>query len=293
MEVSIDSIVVENRFRHDMGDMQALQDSIQANGLLQPIGVDKDRRLVFGGRRLAACKALGLVTIEAKVVDCDALIAENDENEVRKAFTVSERVAIAAAVAERLGKRQGERTDLATSGNISGSDKGETRDLAAAKAGLGSGKTLEAAQAVVANGVPELVAAMDAGKVTIHSAKEIASMPTEEQLSVNYEDKKAVSNAVNRVRNRRFDKKQKDKKSATSPEVTAEVASQKQATPPKGDIQRLYEAGSSMSALVLAQRAKMAIQQITRDDPNALQGIEYIQNILDTQRQLITKESLK
>ena len=277
-----------------MGDMQALQDSIQANGLLQPIGVDKDRRLVFGGRRLAACKALGLVTIEAKVVDCDALIAENDENEVRKAFTVSERVAIAAAVAERLKGRQLANLKQNRVGNISGSEaQGETRDLAAAKAGLGSGKTLEAAQAVVANGVPELVAAMDAGKVTIHSAKEIASMPTEEQLSVNYEDKKAVSNAVSRVRNRRFDKKQKDKKYAALPEVAAEVASQKPATPPKGDIQRLYETGSSMSALVLAQRAKMAIQQITRDDPNALQGIEYIQNILDTQRQLITKESLK
>ena len=51
------------------------------------------------------------------------------------------RVAIAEAVAERLGKRQGERSDLGTSGNISLSDKGQTRDLAAAKAGLGSGKT--------------------------------------------------------------------------------------------------------------------------------------------------------
>ena len=83
-------------------------------------------------------------------MDCDALIAENDENEVRKAFTVSERVAIAAAVAERLKGRQLANLKQHRSGNISGSDEvGETRDLAAAKAGLGSGKTLEAAQAVV------------------------------------------------------------------------------------------------------------------------------------------------
>ena len=41
------------------------------------------------------------------------------------------------------------------SGNISGSDEvGDTRDLAAAKAGLGSGKTLEAAQVVLAKGTP-------------------------------------------------------------------------------------------------------------------------------------------
>ena len=64
----------------------------------------------------------------------------------RGAFSVSDRVALAEAVAERMGKRKGERTDLGTSGNISLSDKGRTTDLAAAKAGLGSGKTLEAAQ---------------------------------------------------------------------------------------------------------------------------------------------------
>ena len=60
---------------------------------------------------------------------------------MRKAFTVSERVAIADLVAEKLKGRQGERNDLATSGNISGSEKGETRDIAAKHAGLGSGKT--------------------------------------------------------------------------------------------------------------------------------------------------------
>jgi hypothetical protein len=78
--------------------------------------------------------------------------------------TISERVAIAKAVAAKLGGRQGERTDLATSGNISLSEKGaETRDIAAAKSGLGSGKTYEAAKKVVADGAPELVRAMDEG----------------------------------------------------------------------------------------------------------------------------------
>lgn len=60
--------------------------------------------------------------------------------------------------------RQGQRTDLATSGNISPSDDaGRTKDIAARQSGLGSGKTLEAAQKVVDKGTPELVAAMDEG----------------------------------------------------------------------------------------------------------------------------------
>jgi ATP-dependent DNA helicase RecG len=62
---------------------------------------------------------------------------------------VSERVAIAEAVAERLGKRQGGDRKTDQSGNISTLiDHGKTRDLAAAKAGLGSGKTLVAAAAI-------------------------------------------------------------------------------------------------------------------------------------------------
>ncbi len=79
---------------------------------------------------------------------------------MRKAFTVSERVAIA----ERLQGRQLANLKQNREGNISPSDEsGRTKDLAAAKAGLGSGKTLEAAQKVVEHGTPELVAAMDEG----------------------------------------------------------------------------------------------------------------------------------
>lgn len=112
----------------------------------------------------------------------------------------SEKVALAGAIAETLGARQGQRTDLATSGNISGSEKGETgdtdrggntstsdhgktRDIAAAKAGLGSGKALEAAQVVIAKGVPDLVQAMDDGKVTIHAAKDIATLTHDRELT--------------------------------------------------------------------------------------------------------------
>ena len=73
--------------------------------------------------------------------------------------------AIEARIKGPNGTRQGQRTDLETSGNISGSERGETKDIVAQKAGLGSGKTLEAAQKVVERGIPELVEAMDRGNV--------------------------------------------------------------------------------------------------------------------------------
>ena len=64
---------------------------------------------------------------------------ERDENDQRKEPTTSEKVALAEAIAERLQGRQLANLKQHRSGNISGSDEqGDTRDTAAAKAGLGS-----------------------------------------------------------------------------------------------------------------------------------------------------------
>lgn len=57
--------------------------------------------------------------------------------------------------------RQGNPDLRANGGNISTFEEtGDTRDIAAAKADLGSGKTLEAAQKVIERDIPELVEAM-------------------------------------------------------------------------------------------------------------------------------------
>lgn len=74
------------------------------------------------------------------------LEVEHDENEQRKEPTVSEKVALAQAIAERLRERHGGDRKSDQAGKISHliEDAGRTKNIAAAKAGLGSGKTLEA-----------------------------------------------------------------------------------------------------------------------------------------------------
>ena len=284
--ISIASIIVEGRFRKDMGDIEGLASSIKALGQIQPIVINKDRRLIAGGRRLAAMKLLGRETIAATVFDLDdidALQVERDENDQRKSPTKSEMVALAEAMAEELspgdGGNQGAQKGC---GKITtcADDRGKTRDIAAAKAGLGSGKTLEAAQAVIANGIPELVQAMDDGKVTVHGAKDIATMSAEEQASIDYNDAKDLKNARNRASKRLSDKKIRDNKKTIEAPPPA----------PKADEQRLYSPGSSLSAFVLAARAVHAIQQISRNDPNAIAAIEDIQATLSKQLFEITKE---
>lgn len=76
---------------------------------------------------------------------------------------------MAEAIAERLQGRVGNPELRANSGNISPIEQGRTKDLAAAKAGLGSGKTLEAAQKVIERDIPELVEAMDRGNESVLS----------------------------------------------------------------------------------------------------------------------------
>ena len=200
----IDAIKVGARFRQDHGDLDALARSIQELGLLQPIGVDREHCLIFGHRRYLAHRRLGLDTIQARIIEVPSLIqAEHAENEIRKDFTASERVAIAKAVEEEIGNRRGRRTDLKVQGlgdllptelpenfpEVSGK---ETRQIAAEKAGFGNETTYRQAKTVVEKADPALVQAMDAGAIAIGTAAKLASAPTEIQQRAAAEPKAAA-----------------------------------------------------------------------------------------------------
>ncbi|MEA1929202.1 MAG: ParB N-terminal domain-containing protein [Candidatus Auribacterota bacterium] len=97
MKVSIKSIIIEEdiRIRQDPGDLSPLENSIEKVGLLNPIVIDEDNRLIAGYRRLSACRNLGWEEIEVNMIkfggdELKMLDAEVDENLFRKAFTPGE-----------------------------------------------------------------------------------------------------------------------------------------------------------------------------------------------------------
>lgn len=101
MKKAIGYIVVDeiSRIRKDPGDLATLENSIRRLGLLNPIVVDENCRLIAGYRRLRACQNLGWREIEVTVVKCDGdvlkmLEAEVDENFFRKDFTPDEIISI-------------------------------------------------------------------------------------------------------------------------------------------------------------------------------------------------------
>ena len=86
----ISTIKIPEQFRQDLGDLEELAESIRG-GLLQPIGITPKRELVFGFRRLTACRdVLKWKTIPARTVDVPSIFEGMlTENLVRKDFSVS------------------------------------------------------------------------------------------------------------------------------------------------------------------------------------------------------------
>lgn len=66
-ELPIEAIRVEGRFRHDLGDIASLAASIDELGLLHPIVVTPEHRLIAGDRRLHAMRKLGRTHVPVRV----------------------------------------------------------------------------------------------------------------------------------------------------------------------------------------------------------------------------------
>jgi len=159
IEIPIADVIIGDRHRKDLGDLEELAASTRAQGLLQPIGIGEilksipeargartdlqpgdgdgpklsstdaatavfetiDGRyaaghaanlLVFGERRLRAVRdVLGYAEIHARIVNVTGILAgELAENNLRKGFSVSERVAILDTI-ERFGHGGDRKTD--------------------------------------------------------------------------------------------------------------------------------------------------------------------------------------
>jgi len=87
----IDSIIVDDRQRKELGDIADLADSIRRLGLIHPIVITRSNALVAGHRRLLACRSLGWTAIPFQFYDeVDPLqreLVETEENTRRKDMT--------------------------------------------------------------------------------------------------------------------------------------------------------------------------------------------------------------
>jgi N6-adenosine-specific RNA methylase IME4 len=94
-EWHISRIVIGKRHRRNVGDVSSLAESIARDGLLHPVVVAPDGRLIAGERRIRAHERLGRTAVPVRIVDlADIVRGELAENVERVPFLPSEIEAI-------------------------------------------------------------------------------------------------------------------------------------------------------------------------------------------------------
>ena len=94
MQIPIRDIIVRKRIRRDMGDIEALAESLKRYGQISPIVISPKNVLIAGGRRLEAAKYLGWRNINAVISESSSELArlelEVEENMQRRDFNMEE-----------------------------------------------------------------------------------------------------------------------------------------------------------------------------------------------------------
>ena len=184
----ISEVRVAERIRKDNGGLEELANDIREHGLINPITVMEQTEggyvLIAGLRRLKAMELLGAKEIRATVMTAleadEMLMLEIAENEQRKEFTVSEKLAFAeklkAVEAEKAKQRQIRKASKVVDNVVANrppqtkhAEPGKARDIVAQKAGFTSTTQMRRAQAV-SESRPDLMEQVDKGEKSISGA---------------------------------------------------------------------------------------------------------------------------
>jgi hypothetical protein len=169
-------------------DLEALTKDIREHGLREPITLHPDGSILDGRNRYRACLHAGVepqfVTWQDDGSPISFVISLNLK---RRQLTASQRAMIALKAKSLLAAEAKERQVRANPRGVQEGGvlvppgtKGRANTLAGALVGI-SGMTVARAQRIAKRGVPELVAAVRAGEITVRAAAEIAMLPEAEQ----------------------------------------------------------------------------------------------------------------
>ena len=67
--IPLAEIIVDERFRKDLGNIDKLAENLKLRGTFHPLVVSSNYRLLAGGRRYAAAQKLGWEEIDCHIID--------------------------------------------------------------------------------------------------------------------------------------------------------------------------------------------------------------------------------
>jgi len=151
---------------------RALVDDVRKNGVLEPI-VFLDGQILDGRNRYMAAREVGIPYPRVDYDGPDPLAFVIARNLSRRHLDASQRAMVATRLA-KLPKGTNQHTEISAS---------STQEEAAAVLNV-SVDSVQAARKVEEAGTPELVKAVDAGKVSVSAAAALAALPVERQVEI-------------------------------------------------------------------------------------------------------------
>lgn len=194
--IKISDIIVGGRARKSLGDVMSLAQSIKKTGLINPITITEDNKLIAGFRRLTAMSMNGEeyipVTIVSMVDNGDMFKLEFAENEDRKDFTPSEKVELLKVITPKRGGDnnpsgcKGKHESTLPNGRV---DSKTTENKRSTKVALAAGFSSRMdgyrAKRATENCIQEIVDLMDIGEISVTAAGDyISKLSNDEQLHV-------------------------------------------------------------------------------------------------------------
>lgn len=156
----------------DEPDLAALAEDIRAHGLRNPVVVIGSK-VLDGRNRLAACERLGIEATFVQYEGDDPVAFVLSENLHRRHLNESQRAMVAARIATM---KQGARTDIAQI--CATSQSGAAERLSVGR------RTVQHAREVIEKAAPEVVKAVESGKLAVSAAAELAKLEPERQREV-------------------------------------------------------------------------------------------------------------
>lgn len=174
-----------NLFPMDTDSIQDLADDIRKNGQLNPIEL-MGGKILDGRRRWAACQLAGVDPVTTEVNPSDPFAYSISLNLHRRHLTVGQRAMIGDRVREHYDQQAKERQAILNGKtqlqeNLPEASKGQSRDQVGKLVGV-SGKNIDYARKVREQGEPELIQAVEEGRVAISAAARIVEEPAEIQV---------------------------------------------------------------------------------------------------------------
>lgn len=248
-------------FPLDEENIQELADDIRKNGLLNPIEIFEGR-ILDGRRRSAACLIADVEPDYCEVNPADPVAYVMSLNLHRRHLTPSQKSMVGARAREMYDRKADKRrAEAAVRGNKTRAGKeapevenlpqpGKARDAVGKAVGV-SGKSIDYATKVLANGTPELVKAVDEGRMAVSTAAVLSFEPPEKQ----------IEEATKPLRNRRY-------KPGVGGGSELALKEPEQKAKPEGEMQG--------KGVMLANEAINCLIRIPKNDPLRKRGFQIV-----------------